>query len=847
MIWRFTLSNGTYGTLVLDDEPIGWADIALTIARDMNWHGVFFNYASTLKFYGTGFNYLKNVYENNGIDDYVELQIDQKCSDTDAYTSFYTGKILLGKLLFDCTDDCMVETSIDPAGCLMEFKNRVDQAVDLNANKDFNGDSLASYSKLPFNLTLLPKAIVLRELPNDPSVVNIAEYHGGTQSIANGTGSQHIDDFNYMPVPTSSLLLNEIDVSENTTCVMADSTGGMPVVMTAPTSGTYNVDINITSLDFALVAVTGGSGPTGFSISATLFVTVNGSTVFSDLIFSNSTFGRQILTNMHWNQDFVISQGQDLKIFIRWVTSADFARDLVSNYDVYFDFNDHNTLTPLPYQGAIYSKIAIKETILTDPTDCQVYAVNEALSRVVESITNDCMRVKSDYFGRTDSQPYTSARDGCGSLEVITKGLYIRQFPLPATVMSIAFQDLFDSLNAIHNIGIGIEPDTSGRTDLICTTFGSTGWTVGAGHHVYYTNYFNAYSSFTITINVTTYVNPINVYFGTALIATITSGGVQTITGTPVGNLNLDIVIFDSIIGDICQHTGMSSFSWLRIEPVSYFYDSTVILQFDNVPAIKKTVMAEWFASTLNFGYEKWETENSMGLDEFCTSRNYRTTLKETQQNFSNVCKFVASGYSIEVTRNKEYVSDATTDWRYDNDVFIICVRRDGSNIVVEQGTDCANTGTMTNIIDPATIYNYRISPIRNFMRWIKSYMATYFNNINSANAKFIFTDGDGNFIVDGVLTTGCIEEAATVSENETINVASFADPNEAKPIYKNELVEFSYPLSVAEFQLIQANPRGIIQYRRLSTDSYSEGYIYDIQYKPNDGIATFQLLPKFT
>ena len=42
MQWRFTFIS-VYGTTVID-EPIGWSDVSISLKRDMNSHGLFFDY-----------------------------------------------------------------------------------------------------------------------------------------------------------------------------------------------------------------------------------------------------------------------------------------------------------------------------------------------------------------------------------------------------------------------------------------------------------------------------------------------------------------------------------------------------------------------------------------------------------------------------------------------------------------------------------------------------------------------------------------------------------------------------------------------------------------------------------
>jgi hypothetical protein len=56
--------------------------------------------------------------------------------------------------------------------------------------------------------------------------------------------------------------------------------------------------------------------------------------------------------------------------------------------------------------------------------------VNEVTSRVIESITNNQLKLTSDYYGRTDSLPFASVADGCGSLRALSTGLDIRRAKL---------------------------------------------------------------------------------------------------------------------------------------------------------------------------------------------------------------------------------------------------------------------------------------------------------------------------------------------------------------------------------------------------------------------------------
>src|SRR6187551_461294 len=106
---------------------------------------------------------------------------------------------------------------------------------------------------------------------------------------------------------------------------------------------------------------------------------------------------------------------------------------------------------------------------------------------------------------------------------------------------------------------------------------------------------------------------------------------------------------------------------------------------------------------------------------------------------------------------------------------------------MVEQG----NVTNPANIFSPSTIYNYRISPIRNLMRWYKSIAPSYVNISDSSN-KLFFSSGTGNLIAYGKMTDpACRLESMELQENQNLFVTQFADQVEATPLWKNE--SFTY------------------------------------------------------
>lgn len=115
------------------------------------------------------------------------------------------------------------------------------------------------------------------------------------------------------------------------------------------------------------------------------------------------------------------------------------------------------------------------------------------------------------------------------------------------------------------------------------------------------------------------------------------------------------------------------SFEAIRVEKLSFFYDGTTeVLNLTGGVKVERVNDNTRYINKADFGYEKWETEFNGGLDEPCTRHEYSTAVNSTKGTYSKLSKYIASGYAIELTRRKDI--EETTDWRYDNDNFLIAV-----------------------------------------------------------------------------------------------------------------------------------------------------------------------------
>lgn len=711
------------------DEPAGWDALSFKLKRHPERHGTFRELQTNqFRFYEKGYQLLKAEYEAWGIRGRYDLQIDGQCGF--GYEALYRGRLSFDAYSDVCGPECYAVVGCDQTGPMVDFINRFDQKVEIGNPLAFDQTTaLTAYPNLSKVITLPSKAILIRtglentenqsyKLSNDSgwfpvadtgtlnSWINIPFTQTAYNSIRNIKPTTILDLYNWSNDLESPSEIIDFVEDQELNCI----------------NTLFDVNFRVKG---RLKNNLGGSGEHVLS----LVLKKGRETLISTTVIPLegwilSTSGNFIFTHefdFSWSGQVTLEPGEKLwfALFFKYIKTTNYSTDV----DIEID------------KETFFKAQGISKC---DPTPGKVYLVHETTSRVIESITNNGLKLKSSYYGRTDSQPFAFDADGCGGLRALTTGLDIRRAKLsdgsdPKFFLSM--KDIFQSLNAIDNIGLGEE------------------------------------------------------------------GG-------------------DEIV----------------LEEWRYFYQDEVGYTCSDIERVEKTNVAAETYSVFKVGYEKWETEDYDGLDEFLTKREFRTALSEVQNPFEQICGFIASGYAWEATRRK---GPDSKDWRYDNETFIVCLQREGDSL----GVEVDNILAAANLLDPPTVYNWRISPWRNALRWFNRVAACY-RHLTDGDG-LLFSAGDGNYLASGLLTGGCVLEAAAVAENSDITRLRFADPVAAAPITRPERIKYTYPMTFAEYRLVAANRHKLIAWQ--SRCEKGAGWIDELEYLPEDGQATFTLIPKVT
>lgn len=459
--WRFILISSE-GEETQIDDPRGWEDVTVNIERDSDWHGIFFGYAfNKLEFYGEGAALLKEEYETHGVDGTMNLRIEFQCSDESRYDTFYEGQLAFDQYSDTCGNECIVSLGLEDTGDIMMVKNNYEQKVNLNSNIAFDETTvLTDYAGLNFDLEIPSRGIPQTSNGSNTETqsIQLLDYTGWGNISPNGTTGT--EQGALMPI-FSVNTLSEIQNTSINAVPFYDSNvvfndGNNSIGTTPFIDLQANQQLKCLPADFNMkYRIKGRLIDTS---NATRIVDMNlivrigpdpaNTALFSNQIQVSYEAGSPQVTEFDLTADAYppIQPGYKIYVFsiINYVkTSSASIQDLTVEFD---------PETFISFTGISYC----------EPTNAKSCFINEAVSRTVESITNDKIRFYSTFFGRTDSQPYSLLSQTCGGLFAISNGLNVRRRLLKDGTQPgffVTLKQLFEENKAIWNIGLTIEPD----------------------------------------------------------------------------------------------------------------------------------------------------------------------------------------------------------------------------------------------------------------------------------------------------------------------------------------------------------------------------------------------------
>lgn len=277
----------------------------------------------------------------------------------------------------------------------------------------------------------------------------------------------------------------------------------------------------------------------------------------------------------------------------------------------------------------------------------------------------------------------------------------------------------------------------------------------------------------------------------------------------------------------------------IRIEDKAYFYSTDISVNLSWVNNIVRSYDKDSIFKKISIGYDKWQSEDISGLDDPQAKKTYATVFETIGTEKTLYSKLISGSLTIEVTRRTGI--ELSTDYKFDNDVFIIAIDPDSvsspSNTFVPERDE--NFTSTSDLLNPDTRYNLNLTPARNFLRW-----ANYFNGalLKYLTSYYKFTSGEGNYRFASTYdcTTGLKKDCDStfcdeLAENQDIQVSDAVDT--VGYLFTPELYEFEHPLSWSDYKTIRENRNKAIGVS--TTDSNHETcFIKRLEYDINKSTA---------
>lgn len=423
----YVLESVGYGRLVLNGEgranlPMGFDEQRISITRSSQFYGLFREFSTSLRFVTDGMNYIQNVYEKEGTEYVINIGIyEYQPAPVDKYYLYFAGLIDLSTYSFSET---FIECDINESSLNRKIVSRDDVKVNLGVLETVEGEVMDVNPEVIVNLHERELQLIASYV-KDPDVTDMTTSFSGS-----GTEAGLVFPFN--------IEISNIDNLNSNPYGFINTAGSL----------FWNKNIVASSIKITgiLKGVINYTQPV--LVPEAFFKIVIRK--YSDDIYSVYEEGilfQHTATSTPQTIPFDIDLGTfDLDYYLNNIaTNETVALILVTNYDLNF---------PITIEE---STLNIVENQLFDSTDANGYLMHEVGDRITNTIA-DRQCFKSNFFGRTDIGYQVN---GKGALTSAHSGKQIRA--IPESKPTFTLSDWFKSVNAIWNLGMGIEYDEVSR------------------------------------------------------------------------------------------------------------------------------------------------------------------------------------------------------------------------------------------------------------------------------------------------------------------------------------------------------------------------------------------------
>lgn len=504
----------------------------------------------------------------------------------------------------------------------------------------------------------------------------------------------------------------------------------------------------------------------------------------------------------------------------------------------------------------------------------------------------------SEILGSTLTNARVYDFNGCHWHYLILRGLQARNYALSQKPFSMSFDDWWKGANPIFNLGLGYdsinEPANPGFTpftlaalnfwgavaDADFTWVGgianpfttATGPTVGStssyflqptgvsfqvGQTYKYGFQFSYVSGVPADVEVHVQIYDLAFILLTEKVVFPASGG-GSVSDTfefvaPAGAARLGVrATWPNNLGGVGSHVlTIDSFTDLtvsipsspggvqqiiEVEEKSEFYDEgDTSIDFDYVINISRKYDDKLIFNKIEVGYTQWKSEDISGIDDPQTQHTYATRFQKIGDAIQLFSGFIAASLALEVTRRQSIVK--SQDYKYDDNTFIVSINPNDTSPDSYNPELDENFNSISNLLNPDTRYNNRLTPAHNLLRWL-NYLNISLQSYLTSFYKFV--KGEGNYdMVSDMDINACGDDfgGLPLSEKQDIPVTN-------EYLHDVRLYNISIPMTWEQYYTIQQNRKKAIGISQ-SDSNHKKFYIQSLDYVPASSQATISAWPK--
>ncbi len=793
LIYRFTLSHSVAGSQVIS-EPAGWKDIKMVLNRDEEFMSLIELFEVPLSFYGDngthdgGRDFILNVEDLYGINENIQLLIEVSDDEGDTWETLWNG--LLNMETLRETDDRTVQLSLLRDDVWAKFINRMDTPVDIQSETDLDGNEIDVLQ--PSLIELLGQVITYYGDYEWSESTNYPEDSGDNSALQLDWDTVIKDDLKKFTVPRTRTSLYTEDSTVYTYAVPQ---------FEAPWDGEYLFESSFVSAQFFQDAIPPQYG----AIDINARILRSGQSFVSGLQFTTTTIptgGDNEYTLNEISETLTLKKGDQVVI-----TANRSERVIIFGTTRYVYKTDVRlaTTTNITLSGEqlIDGEMTISDRVLVknqgNPAENGIYVSDAgAWTRATDNNTEAEMELAAVYVTDGDTQEssawHQTANVGVLGIDAVTWEFFIHSYerqvmydgPIPVeNYVRITAQTTFpDSTGEgflLHDVGSEVVKRVAGA-ELVSEYLGGTltqsrsypengcEW----NHLLMKGLHLRSY-----TVDEKKFFQSFKEWWSGA---------------NPIFNLGLSYETEDDQ-------------TVIRCEEKSYFFDTTPSLNLSWVNNIVRYHDKDHIFKKISIGYEKWQAEEVSSIDDPQTKHTYATVFETIGTDKTLYSKFMAASLAVEATRRKN--QDLTTDYKFDNDTFIIAVKADefaSPSGAFEPERD-EDFDIITGLLSPESRYNPLLTPLRNFFRWMNYFNGALQKYLTSA---YKFSSGEGNYSMVSQYSCGSSTKSdcpgmvcEEVGEGDDLTVNDFP---EIGYLFTQEVLEFEHPLSWEDYKTIRDN-----------------------------------------